>query len=68
MSSATNQTTGTMTFTSLAMTRAACPPGSLDTRVARQLGFVRTYIIEGDSLHLIMMADGGSQVWSRVRE
>lgn len=67
-SSATNQTTGTMTFTPLAMTRAACPPGSLDTRVARELGFVRTYIIEGDSLHLIMMADGGSQVWSRVRE
>jgi len=67
-SSTTNQTTGTMTFTPLAMTRAACPPGSLDTRVARELGFVRTYIVEGDSLHLIMMADGGSQVWSRVRE
>jgi len=68
MSAATNPRQGTMTFSPLAMTRAFCPPGSLDSRVARELGFVRTYIIEGDTLRLIMMADGGSEIWSRVRD
>jgi para-nitrobenzyl esterase len=66
MSSATNQTQGSITFTPLAMTRAACLSGSLDTRIARELGFVRSYIIEDDRLILIMMADGGTQVWMRT--
>ncbi len=47
------------------MTRAACLPGSLDTRIARELVYVRTYLLKGDQLRLIMMADGGSQVWTR---
>jgi heat shock protein HslJ len=68
MSTATNRTQGAMTFSPLAMTRAACPPGSLDTRIARELGFVRTYLANGDTLRLIMMADGGIQVWSRLNE
>lgn len=55
-------------FTPLAMTRAACPPGSLDTRVARELGFVRTYLLNGNELTLLTMADGGSQVWQRKAE
>jgi heat shock protein HslJ len=67
-SSATNPTQGTITFTPLAMTRAACPAGSLDTRVARELGYVRTYLFQGDRLILVMMADGGTQVWSRTSE
>lgn len=54
-----------ITFTPLMMTRAACPPGSLDTRIARELGYVRTFMREGDKLTLLMMADGGSQVWTR---
>lgn len=54
-----------ISFTPLAMTRAACPEGSLDGRVARELAYVRSYMIEGDRLRLIMMADGGSQVWAR---
>jgi len=57
-----------ITFAALAMTRAMCPPGSLDTRVARELGYVRTYVRDGDQLRLIMMADGGSQVWTRFAE
>jgi heat shock protein HslJ len=67
MSSATNQTQGTITFTPLAMTRAACLAGSLDTRIARELGFVRSYMVEGDRLILVMMADGGTQVWMRAQ-
>jgi len=65
---ATNQAQGSITFTALAMTRAACLSGSLDTRIARELGYVRTYMIKDGRLILIMMADGGSQVWSRVAE
>src|SRR5437773_10825878 len=67
-SAATNQTQGSITCTPLAMTRAACIGGSLDTRIARELGYVRTYMIKDGRLILIMMADGGSQVWSRVAE
>ena len=57
---------GRITFTPLAMTRAACPEGSLDTRVARELEYVRSYLREGDRLRLVMMADGGSQLWTRA--
>jgi len=56
-----------LTFTPLAMTRAFCGEGSLDTRVARELGFVRTYVRDGDTLTLNMMADGGNLVWTRTR-
>lgn len=55
-----------ITFPPFAMTRAMCPPGSLDTRVARELGYVRSYILQGDQLRLILMADGGSQLWTRT--
>jgi heat shock protein HslJ len=57
---------GQIIFTPLAMTRAACPEGSLDTRVARELEHVRSYLLEGDRLRLVMMADGGSQLWTRL--
>lgn len=56
---------GQVTFTPLAMTRAMCPPGSLDSRVARELGYVRSYMLVGDRLTLNMMADGGNLVWVR---
>lgn len=56
---------GQITFGPLAMTRAMCLAGSLDTRVARELGFVRTYVLAGDRLTLNMMADGGDLVWAR---
>jgi para-nitrobenzyl esterase len=66
MSSATSQTQGTIMFTALGMTRVVCPSGSLDTRVARELGLVRTYLLEGDRLTLFMMADNGRQIWMRT--
>lgn len=61
-SAAANQ----IAFPPFAMTRAMCVGGSLDTRVARELGYVRSYVLNGDRLTLTMMADGGSQVWTRV--
>src|SRR5688572_7813174 len=55
-----------ITFGQLGMTRAMCPEGSLDTRIARDLGFVRTYVLQGDRLSLNMFASGGNLVWDRV--
>lgn len=55
-----------VSFGQLGMTRALCPEGSLDTRIAQQMGFVRTYVIQGDRLSLNMMADGGNLVWERT--
>jgi heat shock protein HslJ len=54
---------GTITFGNVAMTRAMCPPGSLDSRIARDMGYVRSYMMQGDTLSLSLMADGGIYVW-----
>jgi len=54
---------GKITFGAMAMTRAMCPPGSLDTRIARELTQVRTYERDGDRLVLYLTADHGDQVW-----
>jgi len=46
-------------FGPLAMTRAACPPGSLHDRIVTDLAYVRSYILKGGHLYLALMADGG---------
>lgn len=55
-----------ISFGQMGMSRAMCPEGSLDTRISREMGFVRTYVLQGDRLTLNMMADGGNLVWDRV--
>jgi heat shock protein HslJ len=54
---------GSFTLGPMAMTRAMCPPGSLDTRIAREASYVRSFVLEDGRLHLSLMADGGIQVW-----
>ena len=54
-------------FGAIAMTRAMCPPGSLDARLGRELPFVRSYALQGDTLRLELLADGGQQIWRRAR-
>lgn len=56
---------GGLAFSAVAMTRALCPPPSIDTRVARDMDYVRSYRIEGDRLSMSLMADGGIYVWTR---
>jgi len=46
-------------FGPLALTRAMCAPGSLHDQVARDLSFVRSYVIRDGHLFLSLMADGG---------
>jgi len=43
----------------VALTRAMCPPSPLENRFARDLGYVRTYVMERGHLFLALMAAGG---------
>lgn len=56
------KTTGTsgLEFGPMAITRAACPPGSMHDHVVRQLPHVRSYVIRDGRLILSLMADGGT--------
>ena len=63
-----SETPGRIEFGAVATTRMMCPPGSLDARLGRELPFVRVYALDGDTLRLELMADGGQQIWRRVRE
>jgi heat shock protein HslJ len=46
-------------FGPLALTRAACPRGSLHDRMVKQWPFIRSYVLKGGHLFLSLMADGG---------
>ncbi len=56
---------GRFGFGPLAMTRALCPPPSLDELVAAQAEYVRGYLLKDDRLYLSLMADGGIFAWDR---
>ncbi|WP_137173692.1 META domain-containing protein [Massilia sp. HP4] len=57
---------GVISFANVAMTRMMCPEGSLDTRIARDMGNVRSYTLQGGTLSMSLMADGGIYVWKPV--
>jgi len=57
---------GVISFGNVAMTRMMCPQGSLDTRIARDMGNVRSYSLQGGTLSMSLMADGGIYVWKPV--
>jgi heat shock protein HslJ len=59
---------GQLTFGPIASTRMACPPPTIDQEVSRALGFVRGYLIEGDHLHLSLLADAGILTWEPAEE
>lgn len=50
---------GQLRFGPMAITRAACPPGSLHDQIVRQLPFIRSYVVKDGRLFLSLMADGG---------
>jgi para-nitrobenzyl esterase len=52
-------------FGPIAATRAMCPPGSLDARFLRDLGYVRSYVLREGRLYLALMADGGIYVFEK---
>lgn len=57
---------GVLEFGPLATTRMACPPGSLDQRVMRDLALVRSYRLKDGVLYLSLMDDGGVYEWTPV--
>lgn len=57
---------GSFEFGPLATTRALCPQPSMDETLAQQSRYVRSYVLENDTLYLNLMADGGTQVWTRA--
>lgn len=54
---------GGFEFGPLVVTRAACPPPSMDERIARDAQYVRSYVLENGRLYLSLMADGGIYAW-----
>lgn len=59
-------TGGGLTIGGGGMTRAMCQPGAMDSVIARDLAFVRSYTIRGTELHLALQADGGIYSWKAL--
>lgn len=55
--------TGSLTIGPLAETRAMCPPTSMDEQIARDMDYVRGYLLRDGQLALSLMADGGVYLW-----
>lgn len=56
-------TSGIFNIGPAAMTRAMCPPDSLDQRIARELKYIRSYVMKDGHLNLLLL-NGGSQIWA----
>ena len=56
---------GQLELSQLALTRAACPPGSLHDRIVKQLPHVRSYLVKNNRLFLSLAADGGIYEYER---
>ena len=57
---------GSLQFGAIGVTRAMCPPPALDTRIARDLEAVRSYLVRDGILSMSLMADGGIYRWQRA--
>ncbi len=54
---------GAFEFGPLAVTRALCPPPSMDESIAAQARYIRGYLLKDGRLYLSLMADGGIYAW-----
>ncbi len=54
---------GSFRFGPLASTKALCPAPSLGEPLARQLPYVRGYLLRDGRLNLSLLADGGILIW-----
>lgn len=60
-------TNGHITFIAPVMTRAMCLGPSMDERIARDLEFVTSYKLVGDTLNLALKMDSGIYTWRRIQ-
>ena len=58
--------TGSLAMGPVAMTRASCPPPSLDERIARDTDFVRNYVLRDGRLALTLEANAATYFWESV--
>ncbi len=58
---------GKLTFGPIAATRALCPPPHVDERVARDMAYVRSYLLKDGKLFMSLMADGGIYEWAPLK-
>ncbi len=54
---------GSLSFGTIATTRALCQPPHLDERIGRDLAFVRSYALRDGRLYLAPLADGDVLEW-----
>jgi heat shock protein HslJ len=59
---------GQFTFGPLAVTRALCPPPSMDQHIVSQAQYIRGYLLKDGKLYLSLMADGGIYTWEPVSD
>ncbi len=59
---------GSFEFGPVAMTKVFCPPPSLDTQIARDAEYVRSYVLRDGRLYLSLMADVGIYEWKATRD
>ncbi|MEE4238383.1 MAG: META domain-containing protein [Anderseniella sp.] len=64
---AADGSSGSLAFGPVAATHALCPPPHVDERVARDLAYVRSYLLKDGKLYLSLMADGGIYEWASVK-
>lgn len=58
---------GSLTISPVVMTKMMCPPGSLDTVLAKQLQDVRSYSISNGQLSLSLQPYGDTIVWRPIK-
>jgi heat shock protein HslJ len=59
---------GALSFGPIALTRAMCPPGSMDGEYAKQLAAVSGQLFKGGELVLTMKVDSGSMFFTSNRQ
>ena len=58
---------GAFSFGPMALTRAMCPPGSMDNEFLKQLGAVSGQLMKGGELVLTLKFDSGSMFFTTTR-
>lgn len=59
-----SQTSGSLAFKAPAMTLAMCLDATMDSRLARDLPHIASYLIKDGELYLSLWADGGQYVFA----
>ncbi len=54
---------GSFSFSPLTVTRALCPPPSMDGHISSHTQHIKSYLLKDGRLYLSLMADGGIYVW-----